>query len=88
MADSLQLQRAGILLEQCAILAKCIQQLAVDGADGSPQAHKFVCIELLAAQLGYHADLGGEVVGKGACFGDAEDWMLPAEYFTPEGSKA
>lgn len=86
VADEMKLERIAIILERCAVLAKCIQQLASDGPDES--ADSLVCIELLAAQLGFHADLAREVTGKGACFGGAEDWMLPSDYFTPESSSA
>lgn len=83
--EDMQLVRIAIILERCAVLAKCIQQLASDGPDES--ADSLICIELLAAQLGFHADLAREVTGKGACFGGAEDWMLPVGYFTPESSE-
>ncbi|MBC7377696.1 MAG: hypothetical protein H7346_09735 [Burkholderiaceae bacterium] len=81
MTDSLWQRRVGVILEQCAVLAKCIQQLAIDGASDKPHMHELACIELLAAQLGYHADLGSAQLGREACFGDAEDWMLPPAYF-------
>jgi len=86
IADALKLERVAIILERCAVLAKSIQQLAADSPDENADA--FVCIELLSAQLGFHADLARVATGKAACFGGAEDWMLPSDYFTPESGGA
>ena len=75
-------QQARVVLEQCALLAKCIRQLA-ENAGNSPHdtLHELVCIEQLAAQLGYQADRGLTALGHAPSFGDAEDWMMPAGFF-------
>lgn len=62
----LEVQQAGIVLEQCAMLAKSIAQLAVDGTmkdDDAIVEHELRCIKQLAQQLGYQADLGAEKIG-------------------------
>lgn len=75
-------QQARVVLEQCALLAKCIRQLA-EAAGNSAQdtLNELVCIEQLAAQLGYQADRGLTALGHAPSFGDAEDWMMPPTFF-------
>ncbi len=81
-SDGIPTQQARVVLEQCALLAKCIRQLAESaGNSDNDTLHELVCIEQLAAQLGYQADLGLTALGHAPSFGDAEDWMMPPTFF-------
>jgi hypothetical protein len=78
-----KIEQAGIILNMVAELAASVERLTVNlisEEQNSDRTAMLVAIKVLAQQIGWQSDLGAEKIGAGACFGDAEYWMLPPSY--------
>ena len=83
-------EQAGVLFDMISELANALERMIIQEiADKAPESGNFgssilVGARAISQQIGWMADLGGEKVGSGPCFGDAKNWMLPPSYLDLE----